>query len=1379
MLASRSVVYLTLVSVVMGAMLVGCPMLPPALVPAFIIEPGELDFGSSENVLTFQVSKNFTSESATPFAIEAQQPWIHVDPIEGASEGPTDATTVTVTIERSLLNAGVNRGAVVISSPGVVPGEVSIQATMAIVADFRADRTRVTRGETVTFTDMSQVAVSGESIVQWEWDFGDGTDPLVVTDGATPVQHAYDLPGNYTVSLTITTNTGAADTAAKPAYINVRAVEPVANFGVVPLAPYAGEVVQFTDQSDPGSADAIDSWLWDFGDGTTSTLQNPTHTYAVSSPPVDKEYTVTLTVTTQIGTSTYEDTVQEELLVRAKMPPEADFAASDRTPLVNTAVQFSDLSVAGTAPITEWLWNFGDGDTSDLRNPTHIYTTVGAFDVTLTVTSAHGSDTELKQGYIEVDALAPAADFTANPRATFVGDEVQFTDQSTAGSTPIISWLWSFGDGATSHLQNPQHIYRAAGAYTVSLTVRTTYRFDVETKVGYIQVLVKEPPAADFTVSNQNPPVNTAVQFTDLSDPGTGTISSWLWDFGDGGTSAAQNPTHTYVDQGPFTVSLTVTTQHGSDTETKPDYVETQVTPPVADFSASNVNPHVNEDVLFTDLSDPGTAPITEWLWEFGDGETSGEQNPAHSYADSGPYTVTLTVRTRHGEDSITKDRIIAPTGLPRADFSVSNTTPDISEIVQFTDESREGLAPITNWVWDFGDGFMSAAQNPTHIFVTSGTFTVSLTVVNAFGEDTLTRQAYITVGPRGPVADFMVSDPYPDVDEEFRLIDLSSPGSAPITTWEWFVWPYDFEEDPECLTVPDDALLGNGPEVVLALDDEGPWNVLLRITTKYGSDSIRKCGFINVGGPPLPSVDFLADNKTPVAGLSIVQFTDLSWTIFPQGGVITTWSWSFGDDTTSNEQNPTHVYAEPGAYDVTLLVTAELSDGRTVENAVTKIAYILAREATALDEYIHAFDPTYGFDLASVIEREGYKVYVLDMTSQTSVIVPDNLANTVALLFVNDGDISMPAPTAMNENLVQFALETGSMVIDLTQVPNQPMTFLDDGVPRSNDELVAYTLDKFLLTGDRFWPLLFPMTKSIVRAMDSVQSFMAGDLGIPLTAVDIERFAVAGGANQAWAAYLAAAIDPRVVGLMPMAFDALNLDVQMDHQLALYAGYLGALDPYSLLPPAGFDILSRLSTPEGQSLLDLVDPYRYAILLRVPKYIVGSASDPYWAPDSGDFYLSALPGTTRFRLHANVGHDLLGTYEETLLEGLWWYKFSVLSGNLLPTLSWSNPETGEMTVSASGGTNGQLYLWAAFNPTAPYFDVDSFGPNWVRVALSQNTIRFEPQDGYLAFMIEYEFQLFGEPGTVTTTVEIIPPRASKVLEGGVAGVSKDLVVSK
>ena len=767
-----------------------------------------------------------------------------------------------------------------------------------------------TNGEaplTVQFTDLSRGIPTA-----WLWNFGDGAtsterDPLYV----------YTTPGTYTVSLQVS-NIVSKQTLTKENYIIVRepVQPPIADFKGVPQSGVVPLVVSFTDLS----LNQPTSWSWDFGDGATSTEQNPTYTYTTPGT-----YTVALTVTNSAGI----DTAIKEQFVTAEpdvIAPIADFNANPRSGVVPLTVKFADLSRNDP---TSWSWDFGDGGTSTQQHPTYKYTAPGTYTVMLTVQNKAGIDTAIKEQFVTAESgvLAPIADFNADPRIGKVPLGVTFIDLSRNDPT---SWSWNFGDGGTSTEQNPFYTYLQPGRYTVSLTVTNEAGIDTATKEQFV---ITEPgvlaPVADFNANPRSGAAPLTVKFADLSRNGP---TSWSWDFGDGGTSTQQHPTYTYTAPGTYTVMLTVQNEAGIDTAMKQQFVmvEPGVIAPIADF---NANPRIGKvplGVTFTDLSRNGP---TSWSWDFGDGSTSTQQHPTYTYTAPGTYTVMLTVQNKAGIDTAMKQQFVTvePGVLaPIADFNANPRSGIAPLTVKFADLSRN--AP-TSWSWDFGDGGTSSQQHPTYTYTAPGTYSVMLTVQNQAGIDTAMKQQFVTVNKAGhaPTAQFRAAPTTGTAPLHVAFTDLST--GDPIS-WSW--------------TFGDGATsVERHPEHVYTAP--GTYTITLTARNEFGESVAQRENYITVR-PDLPDLkaSFIGEPTTGMAPLT-VRFTDLSV------GQPKAWQWNFGDGATSTEQNPVHTYREPGSYTVYLTVTRD--DARDV---TAKFNYIIVNKKPEIQVDFSAY-PTSG----------------------------------------------------------------------------------------------------------------------------------------------------------------------------------------------------------------------------------------------------------------------------------------------------------------------------------------------------------------------------------------------------------------------------------
>ena len=251
-------------------------------------------------------------------------------------------------------------------------------------------------------------------------------------------------------------------------------------------------------------------------------------------------------------------------------------------------------------------------------------------------------------------------------------------------------------------------------------------------------------PVANFSGTPTIGAPTLTVTFTDSS---TNSPTAWSWTFGDSNTSTAQNPSHSYTAVGTYTVALTATNAYGNNTNTKNNYI-TVGNKPVANFSGTPTFGAVPLAVTFTDSS---TYSPTAWSWTFGDSNSSTVQNPSHTYNSAGTYTVALTATNQYGNNTNTKSNYITAGNAPVANFSGTPTIGAPTLSVTFTDSSTN---TPTAWSWTFGDSNSSTAQNPSHSYTSVGNYTVALTATNAYGNNTNTKNNYITVGNK-PVANF------------------------------------------------------------------------------------------------------------------------------------------------------------------------------------------------------------------------------------------------------------------------------------------------------------------------------------------------------------------------------------------------------------------------------------------------------------------------------------------------------------------------------------------------------------------------------------------------------------------------------------------------
>lgn len=669
----------------------------------------------------------------------------------------------------------------------------NVTVNPGVRADFTFNSDCV--GKSIQFNNTSS-ATTGNILSNF-WLFGDGNS----SNNPSP-SNAYSTAGTYNVQLIIQGSNGCGDTVLKQVEVYPK---PVANFVVRDTCK--GFPSQFFDASTISSG-VITQWGWNFGNGVTSTLQNPVRTF-----PTDGSFNVSLIV---YSDKNCFDTITKVATVNPK--PTADFVV----PAVcfPNAAQFTDGSLTASGSITQWQWAFGDGNFSSLQNPVHNYGSAGIYNVSLVSSTDKGcSDTILKQVQVY---HKPAADFTVSDVCN--KQISSFSDISTVQNSTITSTNWDFGDGNNSTLANPQHYYSNAGVYNVSLIVTSSNGCkDTVTK----SATVYPTPITDFSANNVC--LGGTVSFIDNSTISSGNIASWNWNFNDGNISSDQNPSHTFSNQGSFVVRL-VTTSDMNCRDTIDKSVSVFPLPNV-NFSAGSVCE--NSATVFTDNSSVASGSITSWNWSFGDGNVSTLQSPTNTYVTQGNYDVKLIVIT----DQNCSDSIVKPVTVytnPVASFI--NDSVCLNNPTSFSSTSTISNGSIQSYIWNFGDGNTSAAQNPSHTFSNSGVFNVSLEVTSDQGCLAVANDIAV-VYPEPQVA-FTANEVCLGNAMNFNNQSIISSGA--ITAYNW-----DFGDGSGSSQVESPTYLFNA---------EGSYNVSLSaISDKNCSSSFSK--LVNVNSNPTISL--------------------------------------------------------------------------------------------------------------------------------------------------------------------------------------------------------------------------------------------------------------------------------------------------------------------------------------------------------------------------------------------------------------------------------------------------------------------------------------------------------------------------------------------
>jgi gliding motility-associated-like protein len=830
---------------------------------------------------------------------------------------------------------------------------ISGSYAQAPVANFGANMVAGCSPLIVQFSDQSTGGATS-----WYWDLGNGSTSSIQNPTAT-----YTTPGTYTITLTAT-NASGSNTTTKSNYITVYA-GPTANFSASDTAGCTPHTVSFTDQSTTANG-TITQWEWNFGDGSTSTLQHPTHTYNLSGT-----FNVYLKVTTSAGCS---NTLFKQQYIRAGAGAAADFIINMPN-YCEAPVTVSFTNNSQTDGTVTYSWNFGDGGTSTATNPTHTYNNYGSFPVTLTIQSSDGCSNS-KQKTLDLSAknvsfsgptsvcVGATATFTmtSSPKPlsqswnisgsvysdTFVtytftsagnydviltnefpggcttsktqqvsvvgGPSINFTSDTAKACKPPFTvnfqasggasgFMWDFGDGTTSTLASPSHTYQAAGNFTVKLSAtNSTGCTSSIEKPDFIKI---QPPTLAIT----NLPVTdgcTPYSFTPVASiNATEGVASYFWDFGNGFTSTKPDPSYTYTTAGTYTIRLKIQTNGGCTDSVVYQNAVIIGNGATIDFTAVPIPNCVDRPVQFNMTNGPSGSSLT---WYFGDGDSSTVAAPTHSYKSSKKYTVTLKVKYGSCVSKLSKEEYV-DIQPPEAKFSAVRDCNN-KLLINFTNQSI-GTGTL---LWNFGDGGTATTANPSHAYSANGSYSVSLRVDNGTCSHTFTDTIEVSTAPIDFTADKTVVCRTENVP--FRAV---VPNTVQAAQFQW--------------TIPNSGSANTTVDTLSwPIANSGVYDVTLKVISQSGcEETVTKTNYITVYGP---SANFTVNNTGGCLNTTI-NFNDNSTTDGTHP--IVQWSWDFGDGTSSTGPVASHTYSAQGKYNVALTVT----DTYGCSNAMGRSNYI------------------------------------------------------------------------------------------------------------------------------------------------------------------------------------------------------------------------------------------------------------------------------------------------------------------------------------------------------------------------------------------------------------------------------------------------------
>lgn len=422
----------------------------------------------------------------------------------------------------------------------------------------------------------------------------------------------------------------------------------------------------------------------------------------------------------------------------------------------------------------------------------------------------------------------------------------------------------------------------------------------------------------------------------------------------------------------------------------------------------------------------------------------------------------------------------------------------------------------------------------------------------------------------------------------------------------------------------------------------------------------------------------------------------------------------------------------------------------------------------TALDDYIAKKDPTFEWRLAETRQAADHTVFAIELTSQTwrkpeevnrtvwkhwlMVVRPKDVASTTGFLFIGGGSHRDTPPDMVEPYMSKMAVGTKSIVASLTNVPNQPLEFTGGGRKMVEDDLITFTWNKYIDTKDKEWPARLPMVKSAVRAMDAVQAFAASNECGNLT---VDKFAVAGGSKRGWTTWCTAAVDSRVVAVVPMVIDVLNVRKSMREHLEAYGFWAPSVGDY-----VRGGLTLKENDPGYIELLGIEDPYVYRDRFKMPKLVLNAAGDQFFTPTSSRLYFHDLPEDKYLRYVPNTDHSMR---ESDARETLAAFYESVIRGLKRPKYSWKFLENGGIRVETPDQPK-EVKVWHGHNPNARDFRLEEVGQIYTSTPVTAVEPGVyvgkidAPKQGFTAYFVELTYDLGATyPLKITTDVRVLP----------------------
>ncbi len=708
-----------------------------------------------------------------------------------------------------------------------------------------------------------------------------------------------------------------------------------------PSEGIAKRVVEFDGRSSRRGDYDITRYRWDFGDGSRAEGRKVSHTY---DRPGD--YRVTLEVTDQIG---LKDSTRVTIRIKENpddtTPPLA-IIDGPSTAREGDLVTFDGSRTFSLSPIRRYDWSFGDGSTASGRTVNHTYNRAGTYTVLLTVVAENGLRSSATH-QIRIDSrldpsTAPIARIAA-PGSVQRGEEVTFDGSASTPAANLISYEWNFGDGATANAVTIRHVYDRVGVFNVTLTVTDR---DGRTNSATHQIQVVDAPSLPNPVISA--PTEARVGETVVFDGSASTSDvpvdeqNYVWNFGDGSPEATGRVVnHAYAaSSNTYVVRLTLTDQNGQSNSASHDIrILPQPLPPEPKINANPPQAEVGQSITFDASDSVIYNPIARLRWDLGDGTTFewDARDPnvrtiqlvQHAYSQAGAYQVSLQMTDQTGLQGVDQIQVVIVAPQPQNPPQAVITAPDtavVNQQVTFDGSRSAGDSALTAYEWDFGDGTTGSGPVVDHTYTAPGQpYYVTLTVTDATGQKGYAGQG-IQVNPAGqenqpPQVNFVISPVPAEVGQPLFFDATGTTASNPIVSYEW-----DFG----------DRTTGSGSQLEHTYNIPLNYRVQLTVTDDQGlSNSLVQMIEVNAPAPPPepPVVEPPIVEPPAQPPQAVIHGPDRGLVgdelVFDGGfssgsSPIVSFAWDFGDGVAASGMGAIHTYGAPGAYQVTLTVTAE-----------------------------------------------------------------------------------------------------------------------------------------------------------------------------------------------------------------------------------------------------------------------------------------------------------------------------------------------------------------------------------------------------------------------------------------------------------------------